>query len=199
MQPQQPIEQNRAADGFKPKWRHFHPMSRIWVRNPFDHDIVFRVADEYNRPFEYLMPAHKISELPGGSIATLGVKAVVDELIQNSPEDVMRQWDENVRSRHEKDVIVRIKETSPTADAGPGGRVDLSVKNNDDVEPDEPVAVAAPEEAFPALQQPVREPVAPQLQPEVQQGLDDLVGASLDALPGEAKVGANNAHADAEE
>lgn len=200
MQPQAQPD-GRRADGFKPKYRHFHPMDRVWVQNPFDHDVVYQVADEYNRPFRYRLPAHQVSELPGGAIATLGVKAIIDELIQNTQGDEMSMWDENIRRKHENDVILRVKQTSPVGDPSTPGEVDLSVKSN---EVPAPVAEAPapPEEAFPGLNQPVAPiapPAAPAIDPlpaSVAAGMQDMIGASLPAT--DAVVGANNTHADAE-
>jgi hypothetical protein len=177
-------------DGFRPKYHHFSPLSRIWVQNPFDHDVVYQVADEYNRPYKYRLPAGKVSELPGGAIATLGVKAIVDELISNSKEDQMLMWDPLVRGRHEADIIMRIKETAPSAADVATGEIDLSVKGNDQPEPTATVTEAPEESAFDSLNnEPVGEAIdTPQLAPlppEASQGLEDLVSASL---PKEDKV-----------
>lgn len=187
MQPQSQSD-NRRADGFKPKWRHFHPMDRVWVNNPFDHDVMYQVADEYNRPYKYVLPAHKVSELPGGAIATLGVKAIVDELIQNTPGDEMRMWDENVRLKHETDIIMREKQTVSLGDPSRSGVVDLSVKTTDIPEVTAE-ASKPPEQAFPGLSKP---PSFDPLPTEVNAGLADVVGASLPRA--NAIVGANNAH-----
>lgn len=138
-----------SSDGYKPRYRHFHPQSTVWVQNVLDHDVVFQVADEQNRPFQYRLPAGKISELPGGSVATLGVKAIVNELIQNTKEDVLRIWDEDVRAKHEAAVIVRIKDApARPAEATAEGIIDMSVRT-DDVPDAEAEPVAAEEVAFP--------------------------------------------------
>lgn len=179
MQPQSA----QAADGFEPKYRHFHPNSRIWVQNPFDHDIVFQVADEKNNPFQYTMPAHAISELPGGAIATLGVKRIVDELIQNNKDDEMRMWDKGVRKKHEDAIIVRYKETSPRNISPETGVIDLSVKGGD---MEEIATVEAPkeEEAFPGLNEGAKPKLAP-LPEAVSKELDNI---ALNSLPAKDKV-----------
>lgn len=200
MQPNQP----NPNDGFKPKYRQFHPLTRVWVQNPFDHDIVFQVADEYNRPFRYKLPAGKVSELPGGAIATLGVKTIVNEMIQSTKDEgnMARMWDENYRKGFEDQIIHRIKETSPIQETASGGIVDLSVKTetvNDTVETEDK---PAPEEAFPGLnEEPQGMPVmsgstlAP-LPPEAESGIGDIVAASL---PRENAIATpNNANPSAE-
>jgi len=201
MQPDKPADER--IDGFKPKWRHFSPLSRVWVQNPFDHDVIFQVADEYNRRFKYIIPAMKVAELPGGSIATLGVKKIVDELVQNTKGDEMRMWDENVRRKHEDNIIVRIKETRPAAESmGEGGVVDLSVSDGEVAEVEQPKA-KEPEAAFPGLNEAPApgtggnyEPTLDPLPAEAKAGLDDLVAASLPK--GDAVASVNNAHADTE-
>ena len=150
MNPSQPSRN----DGFQPKWRHFHPQATVWVHNPFDHDITFNVADEYNNPFQYRMRAGKTSELPGGAVATLGVKALVDELIQNDPKDVYSQWEPAVRKKWEDKVILRIKEAPLSAQPVSTGEVDLTTSDSaeDDEDEGERVSVDnAP--AFPSVTQ----------------------------------------------
>lgn len=188
---------NTRADGFKPKWRHFHPNDRVWVKNPFDHDVVFQVADEYNRQFKYRLPKGKISELPGGAIATLGVKALVDELIQDNAEDSLLMWDERVRAKHEKSIIQDVRSTAPKADSEHPGEINLA-SNNNTVPQEEPEPETPPEEAFPGLnEEPEPEPQEePPLPAPAAAGIDDVVAASLPS--GDAVVGANNAgHDDA--
>lgn len=189
MQPTQPSTQ---TNGFTPKWRIFSPLARVWVQNPFDHDIVFQVADEYNRPYKYVLRAGKPAELPGGSIATLGVKQIVDQLILSTKGDEAHMHDPLVRAKHEATVILRVKETAPLADAGPAGEIDLSVRSEDPTE-EETTTMAQPEEAFPGLN------AAPALDPlpaSAKAGLDDLIGASLPSSDSVASP--NNAHDNAE-
>lgn len=176
------------TDGFQPKWRHFHPMARVWVRNPFNHDVVFQVADEYNRPLQYKMPANRVSELPGGAVATLGVKHIVDELIQNDTKDAMQMWDERTRKKHEDNIIIKIKETT-AASMSETGEIDLGTGAAEAIDDEEPEAV--PETAFPGLNTPppapLDQPPQPQFNndvpPEVQTGITDTIGAALGALP----------------
>lgn len=122
MQPQ------NQPDQFQPKWRHFHPQSTVWLVNPFDHDVIFRVADENNNQSEFRIKARERAELPGGNIATLGLKCIIDELIQNNKDDVLRLYDKQVREKYEEDVILRVKEApSAVSDQGGGSIIDLSV------------------------------------------------------------------------
>lgn len=190
MQPQTAANDlGRREDGFKPKYRHFPPTDRVWVKNPFEHDVVYQVADEYNRPFRYRLPCRDrdgnlgcISELPGGAIATLGVKAIVDEMIQNSEEDNLLMWDERIRGKHEALIIKQVRSTMPQADAAHPGEVNLASSAGDlPAQPTE--APAPPEEAFPGLNEPENAP-APSIpalpqQAAVEQGIGDVVAASL--------------------
>lgn len=181
-----------ATNTYEPKWRHFHPLSRIWVQNPFEHDVVFQVADEYNRPFRYRLPAGKVSELPGGAIATLGVKAIVDELIQNSKPDEMRMWDKTVRAKYEAQIIMREKESTAQVGSVNPGEIDLGVKSDVDSEPEnEPVAVGGID-AFAGLNEPTLDPLPQADNPEV----DNIVNASLPKT--DAVIGANNADSSVE-
>lgn len=204
MQPQDQAD-GRRADGFKPKYRHFPPTDRVWVKNPFEHDIVYQVADEYNRPFRYRLPAGKISELPGGAIATIGVKQIVDELIQNSTEDSLLMWDERIRGKYEKQIIEQVRSTAPKTDAANPGEVNLE-SSTDDIPAPVVEAPAPPEEAFPGLNQPAPPLTPPAVAPPSQpapalpqaadQGIRDVVAASL---PGNnVVIGANADHAGAE-
>lgn len=148
------MQPNTRGDSFKPKWRHFHPQARVWVLNPFNHDVEFKVADDYNNQYTYKMPANSTSELPGGMIATLGLKAIIDEMIQNNSEDLLRIWDEDVRKKYEDQVIQKVKEAPENrfAKNGPAGEIDLGVKEDDNDEPQEIIDEAKEEEkAFPAL------------------------------------------------
>lgn len=137
------------ADAYAPKWRHFHPQATVWVHNPFDHDVVFQVADEHNNPYQYRMPAGKTSELPGGAVATLGVKAIVDEMIQNDPKDVYSVHEAGVRQKYEDKIILRIKEAPAIENRVHRGEVNLSVSDDaiEDADDSEQVKVDAP--AFP--------------------------------------------------
>ena len=124
MQPQA----NAQADQFQPKWRHFHPQATVWVLNPFDHVVYWRVADENNNQSEFRIQARERAELPGGAIATLGLKAIIDEMIQNNKDDVLRIHDKQVREKYEKEVILRIKEAPQSVtSSGVGGPIDLSI------------------------------------------------------------------------
>jgi hypothetical protein len=129
-------------DQFAPRWRHFHPQSTVWVQNPFDYDVEFRVADEMNVQYLYKLPANKISELPGGLIATLGIKELVDQLIMNNKEDALRIWDKDIREKYEDQIIMRIKEAPLHERASEGGEIDLGVKTIETKkEDDKPIEV----------------------------------------------------------
>jgi len=124
-----------TTDGTKSNYRQFHPQATVWIQNPFDHDVIFQVADETNTPYQYKLPAHKVSELPGGAVATLGVKAIIDEMIQSSKSDVLRIWDADVRAKYEAEVVLRVKEASTLhATRGPVGEIDLGVTTDESVE-----------------------------------------------------------------
>lgn len=153
MQPNQ-----SRADGYAPKWRHFHPQSTVWVQNPFDHDVVFQVADEHNTPYQYRMPKGRVSELPGGAVATLGVKAIVDELIQVNKEDVFHMWDASVRAKHEAAIIVRYKEAPISQEIQRGGEVNLATTDRDFAAEEEEIAEEPEEIAF--EDQPTAEEIA---------------------------------------
>lgn len=154
MNPNQP----KRDDGFQPKWRHFHPQATVWVHNPLDHDVVFNVADEFNNPYQYRMRAGKTSELPGGAVATLGVKALVDELIQGDPKDVYSQWESAVRAKWEDKVILRVKEAPASAQPVNRGEVDLTTSSDPDEDEADSEQVQADAPAFPSRTQ---EPTAP--------------------------------------
>lgn len=173
MNPNQP----KRDDGFQPKWRHFHPQATVWVHNPLDHDVVFNVADEFNNPYQYRMRAGKTSELPGGAVATLGVKALVDELIQNDPKDVYSQWESAVRAKWEEKVILRVKEAPASAQPVNRGEVDLTTSvDPDDDGDDNTEQVQADAPAFPSRTQ---EPVAPL--PAVAPPIASIADSSLPA------------------
>lgn len=125
----QPTQTPATANGYTPRYRQFPPQSIVWVQNPFDQDVDFQVADELNRPFVYTLPTHKVSELPGGSIATLGVKKLVDALMQNDPKAAVQIWDLPSRAKFEEKIIMRVKEApSREEQVTPSGKIDLSVK-----------------------------------------------------------------------
>lgn len=150
------------TDSYQPKWTHFHVQATVWVQNILNHDVIYQVADEHNNSYQYRLPAGKVSELPGGPVATLGVKAIVDELIQNNSNDVLRIYEPAVRAKYEEDIILRIKQAPQREAKGPSGEIDLSVKDGVQTEEtDETVAIPEPdpsdasfepEIAFPALQ-----------------------------------------------
>lgn len=158
-------------DQFKPKWRHFHPQATLWVQNPFDHDVVFQVADEHNVPYQYRMPAGKVSELPGGAIATLGVKAIVDELIQKDKRDVFLMWDEATRRKHEDSIILRLKEAPVLQEISQGGEVNLVSSDPEFIPEDEEAEAAKDEPEVPFEDD---EPAAPTTQ-QVDDGFGEPV------------------------
>lgn len=125
------MQPDKAAQ-YQPKWRHFHTQDVVFVKNPFEFSIFFKVADEHNQQWEYEMPAGKISELPGGMIATLGLKQIVDRLIGQHKEDAIRIWEPSVRKKYEDQVIVKVKLAPNTAANTPSGPVDLSASAEED-------------------------------------------------------------------
>ena len=175
---------NQANDGYTPRYRQFAPQSIVWVQNPFDHDVEFQVADELNRPFMYVLPSHKVSELPGGSVATLGVKKIVDELIQNSEKDTLSIWDLPIRAKYEEQVIVREKDApSRTEQTTAGGTIDLSVKSTEVAKEEVSTKSSVKEkpEEFPDLKKvpPSTATSAKQANPDVQATMAGLPASSL--------------------
>lgn len=127
--------QNNQADQFKPKWRHFHPQATVWILNPFDHDVVWKVADENGNQSEFRVQARERAELPGGSIATLGLKVIIDEMIQNNKDDALRLHDLSVRASYEENVILRVKEAPQSVTSNSNsGPIDLSINVDENKE-----------------------------------------------------------------
>jgi len=123
MQPQK----DNTPDPYKPKWRHFHPADTVWVFNPLTHDVKYNCTDELGVKYEYIIPAQQKSRLPGGLIATLGLKHIIDELIQANPVDAAMLYDTPTRTRYESDVIRRVKSAGSVSDGvAVGGTIDLS-------------------------------------------------------------------------
>ena len=148
-------------DSFQPRWRHFHPQSIVWVQNPFDHTVEFKVADERDIQYTYELPANKISELPGGPIATLGIKKLVDMMVLGNKDEALRIWDQDVRAKHEAKIIMRIKEAPLMNKESLGGKIDLSVKARQEDTKEETTAIPSikKEEAFADLKKPDIKPI----------------------------------------
>lgn len=147
-----PESKRNKNDQFQPRWRHFHPQATLFLKNPFDDDITFQVADENNIPYSYRMPGRKVSELPGGAIATLGLKTIVDRMIGDKGEDLLRIWDQNVRKSYEDLVIVRERAAPQHAGKnGPSGPINLTAADEDLNADDERVTAetSVEEPAFP--------------------------------------------------
>lgn len=151
---------SKPTDSYQPRWTNYHTQSTVWLQNPLDHDVVFNVADEHNNSYQYRLPSGKVSELPGGAVATLGVKAIVDELIQNNKNDVLRLYEPAVRAKYEDEVVLRIKEAPVRESKTASGEIDLSVKGFDDEPVDAPEATVpdevveeGPVEEFPGLKE----------------------------------------------
>lgn len=148
-----PESKRGRQDSYTPRWRHFHPQATLYLKNPFDEDIYFQVADEHNTPFTYKLGALARCELPGGAVATLGLKEIVDRLIGDNKTDAVRIWEPSVRERYEAQVIIRVKEPPTTgAGIGAGGTVDLSsgVDEDDLDERDDAPTSHKDEVAFPS-------------------------------------------------
>lgn len=95
---------------------------------------------------QYNLPAHRISELPGGSVATLGLKAIIDEMIQNDDKAALSLYDLNVRARFEEKVLVSVVEAPMVTADTQTGLIDLSVGKGEQPKVEEAEKV---EEAFP--------------------------------------------------
>lgn len=139
-------QQNDLEPGFTPKFRQIHPQATLWIKNPLSYDIEFQVADEINRKFLYKLPAGRVSELPGGSVATLGLKRLVDEILSTGrdaegKETTLKVLDPLSRAAVEKDVIVKERRAPQVAQAEtPGGPINLGVKTSDIPEDDDGTA-----------------------------------------------------------
>jgi hypothetical protein len=144
-----PESKRNRSDQFTPKWRHFHPQATLIMRNPFADDIVFRVADEHNIPYDYRLPGNKICELPGGAVATLGLKAVIDRMIGDEGKDLVRIWDPATRKRYEERVIVKVREAPQTVGGERGGEVNLGITEDELAEREETPRIEAEEQEFP--------------------------------------------------
>jgi len=145
----QPTQQTKS-DGFQIKWRTFHPQSIVWVLNPFDYDVEFDVADEANNQYHYRILAGDTVELPGGSVATLGVKKIVDEMIQNNPTDVFSMWEKAVREKYEEKIIIRVKQEPANEVSIETGEIVLkSIKKDTKKEEVEKVEVKEEKPVFP--------------------------------------------------
>ena len=124
----QPVENKRQ---YQARYRHFHPADRLVLRNPFEEDIEFLVADDSGRQLEYVMPANERCELPGGACATLGLKTIVDRMIQEDSEDdpglYLNIYNPDIRKKYEEKVILRYVPAPVTAANALGGsnRVNL--------------------------------------------------------------------------
>ena len=166
MQPQ------AQSDQFQPKWKHFHPQATVWVLNPFGHDVYFRVADENGIQSEFKIQANERAELPGGAIATLGVKTIIDEMIQNNKDDVLRLHDQNVRAKYEEKIILRIKEAPASVKAiGQEGPIDLSMGGSEEKKEVETEVKKA--EPFSSV------PVNPKYTKKAEAPVKDIASASL--------------------
>ena len=173
------MARKRENVGYKDKYRHFHPQDTVWVHNPFEEDVVYQVADESNTQYTYRMPAGKTSELPGGTIATLGVKNIVDRLIQQSKDDVYQMWNLKVRAKYEDQIIVRFKPAPATKAVEQGGEVNLgtSLGDTSDVPEDEP---EEEEDEKPVMPPAPRERTQPQpVSQGVASGISSVVADSL--------------------
>jgi hypothetical protein len=176
-----------ANAGYQPKWTNFHPNSTVWVKNPLPHDVIYQVADEFNNPYRYRLPAGKVSELPGGAIATLGVKLIVDELIQNNKGDRLRIWDKDIRDKYETDIVVRIK-TAPlqSKQASPEGVIDMASNSHYAADPEESEEAQREEQVpFPSINKAV--PI-PDRGGAKKAGIASAADAALAGLPKSKEV-----------
>lgn len=160
------IEERRKSRkaGFEPKWRHFHPSSRVWVKNPFPEVIKFYVADEANQQWEYEMPPNQLCELPGGAVATLGVKELVDRMIQEAG-DMTHMWMLPYRAKYEDKIIKRIKEPPQKAAAAAGGTISLASEVSEDELFDDDDAVVVATQPGGDEEQPIQEASPKRQQP----------------------------------
>lgn len=158
-----------ADDGqYKPNWKHYHPYDTVWVQNPFDDKIEWDVAEDIlpgGIPVKntYTIDPHAKAELPGGMIATLGVKIMVDRLMQEAGEDV-QMWNLEKRAEYEEKIVLRVKSvTPPEAKKGESQAINLTQKETKTTAKETPKTEA-----------PKVEPEFPQLDPELSKATASL-------------------------
>lgn len=172
---------------YESKWRTFSPQATVWVQNPLDHDVVYKVADEYNQQFEYVIPRGKVAELPGGKIAELGLKRIVDEIIQNSKEHA-RMYQKEYRSQVEDEVILRVKEApAPKAGVVNTGPIDLS-SGDINAEAEKPVKEEEEEKPNPAFTNPPKANTDKRSSTSKSKKPTAAAQAALAGLPDDAEV-----------
>lgn len=117
-------------DEFQPNWKHFHPYDTVWIQNPFDEVIEWQVADDNGVQHTYSVDAHARAELPGGMIATLGVKKIVDRMMQEDDQDI-QLWNLEKRAEYEDKIIIRVKSVAPPeAKKGESQAINLTAKTS---------------------------------------------------------------------
>lgn len=124
------IKDIKTNDGYQPNWTHFNPSDVVFVQNPFDHEVYWDVFDaERNRQVRYKIGPNERAELTGGLVHTLGVKALVDALIQQNG-NKLQMWDPVTRAKYEEQVIIKVKQSAATkarmSDDGDRLEVDVS-------------------------------------------------------------------------
>ena len=174
----------KVQDDYKPRWRHFHPLDTVWVENPFDEVLSWQVADEHNVPHIYEIDPNGVAELPGGLIATLGVKQIVDRLITEDGKQV-QMWDENLRKQYEDKIIKRFKPapaSSRVQRSKGGGRINLTSDSNVDAEQETTTPAPAPTTA------PEPEPQPEEEFPELASSPSEELAKATSSLPAESQV-----------
>jgi len=119
---------------YQPNWRNFGENDTVIAQNPFDEKIEWEVADDNGVKHKYTIDPHSKAELPGGRIATLGVKKIVDRLILEDNNDVL-MWNLEERQKYEEgpkaNVILRVKSTTPVTKKGEAPQtINLSQEQN---------------------------------------------------------------------
>lgn len=153
MQPE--TREEKRNKEFLPKWRHFHPGSTLILKNPFPEAIQFQVADEFNVPHQYVLPANAECELPGGAVATLGLKAIVDKMIGENGDDLIRIWSQPVRKKYEDKIIIDVIDPPELTRQNDQGVIDLGTKKQESAGKSSTKAKQE-EPAFPAARRPAK-------------------------------------------
>jgi hypothetical protein len=121
---------------YQARYRHFHPQDVVTVRNPFDEELVWTVADDSGQQLEYILAANSVGELPGGLVATIGVRTIVDQLIQEASETdpglYLNLYNPDIRAKYEEQIIMKFKPAPVTqAPQQPGDQVRVNLTTKD--------------------------------------------------------------------
>lgn len=175
------MARDRQTDDYKPKWRHFNPGDRVTIQNPFDHDITWDVFDETrNAKVTYRVGANQRAELTGGLVHTLGVKRIVDEMMQQDKKRLLMN-DIVERAKYEEQIILRLKSAPSTiAQRTTQGHYEVDLSSNLGAENEEAPMAQAPTAQAPA---PVERPQEEEFPELNDKGASSVLEQSTKGLP----------------